>query len=167
MIQRFHHNTLPCPPDLASIGLATDAERAAIGLASQAEGSMNFILTDSQAGFQSVLNLRRGAPPRSGIEVEIKAALTKRDADDTAISWIRSQIRIPGNERADPLTAFASIHGDISLAEEIATEGGVRQSSKASRAAWRHNAGFGKRRSEWHRHALSGYTWMRTNKGPQ
>jgi len=39
--------------------------------------------------------------------------------------------------------------------------------SRAVRASWRQQKGFGKRRTDWHRHALSTYTWMRTNRGPQ
>ena len=34
-------------------------------------------------------------------------------------------------------------------------KGGVRQTSKAIWASWRHREGFGKRRTDWHRHALS------------
>jgi len=85
---------------------------------------------------------------------------------DTAIAWIRSHIGIPGNETADDHAAFTSILGEIQGKEMTATEGGVRQISKAGRAAWRYSPGFGKRRTDWHRHALSGYTWMRTNRGP-
>jgi len=40
-------------------------------------------------------------------------------------------------------------------------------SHRARRASYRQVEGFGTRRSEWHRHALSGYTWIRTDRGPQ
>lgn len=111
---------------LGSKATATDAERGAIGLACQLEGNMNFILIDSQASIQSVLNPGEGKPPRSGIEVAIKAALNWRRIVDTTIGWIRSHIGIPGNEAADRLVAFTSIHVEIAGAEEIPTEGGVR-----------------------------------------
>jgi len=133
-----------------------DSERMAIGMGCALEGSMNFILTDSQAALRSVINLSKGQPPRSGIEREIKDFLVKRSGEDTAIAWIRSHIGIPGNEKADKLASFTSTLGHISSADPVATEGGVRQTSKAVRASFRSGNGFGKRRTEWHRHALSG-----------
>jgi len=42
-----------------------------------------------------------------------------------------------------------------------------RQTSKADRKALRCRQGFGERRTDWHRHSLSVYTWMGTNRGPQ
>ncbi|RPB18667.1 hypothetical protein L211DRAFT_718874 [Terfezia boudieri ATCC MYA-4762] len=39
--------------------------------------------------------------------------------------------------------------------------------SKAARAETRTAPGFGVRRCEWNRHALSAYTWLRTDRGPQ
>lgn len=49
----------------------------------------------------------------------------------------------------------------------IATSGGLRASSKALRKATRTEKGFGVRRTEWNRQALSAYSWMRTDRGPQ
>jgi len=43
----------------------------------------------------------------------------------------------------------------------------VRQISKANRASSRYESGFGKRKTDMHRHALSGYTWIKTNRSPQ
>jgi len=66
-----------------------------------------------------------------GIEREIKELLARRSGVDTAIAWIRSQIGIPGNEKADKLAGITSIIGDIAMEAPISTEGGVRQISKA------------------------------------
>jgi len=90
-----------------------DTERAAISLVCEAPGSINFILTASQAALTSTVNLCNGAPPRSAIEREIKEALRQRAREDTAIAWIRGHIGIPDNERADRLAAFTSILGEI------------------------------------------------------
>jgi len=136
----------------------SDAERAAIGLACRGEGSMILILTNCQATLQGVLNISRGAPPRSGMELGIKKGLTKRACGDIAISWIRSHIGIVVNEEANKLAAFATILGEISLSQEAGTEGGMRQRPKAIRASWRQNPGLGRRRTELHRHALAGFT---------
>jgi len=95
---------------------------------------MNFILTDSQAALQSVLILSKGHLPRSGIERDIKGLLLRKAGEDTAIAWIRSHIGIPGNEQADKLASFAAVLVNIESADPIATEGGVRQISKAARA---------------------------------
>jgi len=152
---------------LGKYATAADVEKAAIGLACAAEGSMNFILTDSQAALQGILNLSKGHPPRSSIKIEIKDNVIQKGETDTAIAWIRSHIGIPGNEQADRAANFASILGDISSSEDVVTEGGIRQISRAARGTFRHQSGFGKRRSDWHRHTITGYTWMRTNRGPQ
>jgi len=148
---------------------ATDTERAALGLPCGAQGSMNFILTGSMAALHSILNSCKGAPhpPHSGIEVEIKNNLKAREYHDTATAWTRSHISIPGIEQADRLAAFTSILGDIQGATQVATKGGVRPIPKATRAPRRSRQGFGKRRTDWRRHALSSYTWMRTNRGTQ
>jgi len=116
----------------------------------------------------STLNLGLGIPPRSGIEVRIKEALRQRTHLDTAIAWVHSHIGIPGSEEADGHAAFTSVLGEVQGMSEATTEGWrVRQIYRAVRASWRQSPGFGRRRADWHRHALSVYTWMRTNRGPQ
>ena len=111
-----------------------------------------------------------GHPPRSQIEVDIKSALLRRQTLnlDTGISWVRGHIGIRGNELADQCASFHSHRGQIAGDPGIATEGGIRQLTKASRAECRAAPSFGKgRRVGWKRRALAAYTWMRTGKGPQ
>ena len=69
---------------------------------------MLLLLTDSMAAYNSVLNLSRGNPPRSGIESRIAAALGNMKDLNTGISWVRSHIGIPGNEIADKEAEFQS-----------------------------------------------------------
>ena len=67
------------------------AERKAVALSlEQEKADMLYILTDSQAALHTALNLSQGAPPRSGVEKDLKKALWNRKDQDTAITWIRS-----------------------------------------------------------------------------
>ena len=75
--------------------------------------SILLILTDSTSALQSVANLATGHPTQSSIECRIKDALQNREAEDTAIAWVRSHIGIPGNERADRTALFHSYLGSI------------------------------------------------------
>ncbi|KAF8427058.1 hypothetical protein EV426DRAFT_686704 [Tirmania nivea] len=125
------------------------------------------VLTDSIASRQALLNLGKGAPPRSGIERELKDLLHKRAHLETAIGWVRSHIGIPGNERADQRAAYESALGRIAGSKQVATASGIRTAAKARRKDMRSEPGFGVNRCLWHRHALSDYTWLRTNRGPQ
>ena len=43
----------------------------------------------------------------------------------------------------------------------------MRGKERARRASARTAPGFGKRRTEWGKHALAAYTWTRTDRGPQ
>jgi len=122
------------------------------------------IATDSQAALKSLHNLAQGGHPRSGIERRIKDSLAGREV---GALWVRSHIGIPGNEEADRLAALAGHHGDANNLPEIVTYEGLKAKSRARRAATRSAPGFGKHRTDWGRHALSAYTWTRTNKGPQ
>ena len=49
----------------------------------------------------------------------------------------------------------------------MATVEGMREIGKAHRAQARTAPGYGKSRRDWSKHALSAYTWTRTNRGPQ
>ena len=50
--------------------------------------------------------------------------------------------------------------------QEDRTYEGMREKGKAIRKAARTASGYGKRRTEWGKHALAAYTWTRTNRGP-
>ena len=87
---------------------------------------------------------------------------------DTAIAWVRSHIGIPGNEEADALATWSSHLGQASNATRTVTEGGLRTTGKTERAATRRQPSFRLGTAvNWNRQALSAYTWMRTEKGPQ
>ena len=147
-----------------------DSERKGIARALASDEDMLLILTDSMAAKNTVINLAAGNPPRSQIERDIKQALHRRESLklDTGISWVRSHIGIRGNELADQRATFESHRGQIAGEQGPVTEGGIRQTSKESRASYRTVPGFGKGRAvDWKRRALSAYTWMRTGKGPQ
>lgn len=110
------------------------------------------------AAVQATINLAEGKPPRSGIERRIKLSLQRREAEqDTMISWVRSHTGIKGNEKADHHADFAAALGDIAGTTGFTTERGVRAISKNTRKSASTSPGFGNRRVEWHRHAISAY----------
>ncbi|KAF8417873.1 hypothetical protein EV426DRAFT_706623 [Tirmania nivea] len=72
-----------------------------------------------------------------------------------AIGWVRSHIGITGNEKADKKAAYES------ALEHISGSPQEQDSKRPARPG-------GDQRSEpgWHRHTLSAYTWLCTNRGP-
>ena len=150
-----------------SISSVADGERLAIALALEEETSnMIALVSDSQAAIHTVHNLSKGQPPRSHIEIHIKNAL-KSKTRDIGILWVRGHIGIAGNEKGDKRAEYESILGEISGTARTATEEGVRAISRATRKTHRQQPGFNARSCEWNRHALSAYTWTRTERGPQ
>ncbi|KAF8453659.1 hypothetical protein BGX38DRAFT_1268461 [Terfezia claveryi] len=93
---------------------------------SRDEREMLAILLDSQAAIQAIVNMSRGAPPRTGIKAEIKAALTENQVRDVKVVWVRDHIGIEGSEKADRQAAFESILGQIRGSPRTVTEGGIR-----------------------------------------
>ncbi|KAF8422939.1 hypothetical protein EV426DRAFT_669791 [Tirmania nivea] len=152
---------------LGTLATVADGEEKGITLALGSNAGKLLILTDSMTSKQALLNLGKGAPPRSGIERELKDLLHKRAHLQTAIGWVRSHIGIPGNERADKRAAYESALGRIAGTQQVATAAGIRTAAKARRKDMRSEPGYGSNRCLWHRHALSAYTWLRTNRGPQ
>ena len=81
--------------------------------------------------------------------------------------WVRAHIGIEGNEEADKAANGDSWKGDILRLPTLATPNGMIRVSKQTRRQWRHEATFGSSHSNYGKQALTAYTWMRTNKGPQ
>jgi len=151
--------------DLASVA---DGERKGIALAIQnaPPDRKVCILSDSSTAIQTALQLSSGAPPRSGIEIELREAILGR-GQTTAVAWIRGHLGLVGNTIADELPELHSHLGTTSLHLRTATPEGVKAASRAIRRASRTRAGFGTRRTDWHKHALSTYSWYRSERGPQ
>jgi len=124
------------------------------------------VLSDSSTAIQTALALSRGAPPRSGVEIALRDRILARN-HNTAVAWIRGHIGIQGNTIADNLAEFHSHLGTTALHPRTATPEGIRAASRAVRKEARTRPGFGKRRTDFHKHALSAYTWYRTERGPQ
>lgn len=81
---------------------------------------------------------------------------------------LRSHVGILGNEEVDRLAAYSSHLGQTTGTTRTATEGGLRAASKALRPSVRCQPTFPRGTAiNWDRHALSAYTWMRTERGPQ
>ncbi|KAF8451403.1 hypothetical protein BGX38DRAFT_1269417 [Terfezia claveryi] len=145
-----------------------DGELFAMQLAlSTEDAELLTILSDSQAAIQAVRNMNTGSPPRCDIEKEIKARVVSNPHRDLQLAWVRGHLGIPGNEKAGRIADFQSHLGEVTGHRCMVTEGGLRASSKAIRKEARMKAGYGIRRVDWNRHALSAYTWLRTNRGPQ
>lgn len=123
---------------LGTLAAVADAERKGLALCLEREtADMLYLLTDSQAALHTALNLSQGVPPRSGLEVALKKALWNRRDQDTAITWIRSHIGIPGNVKADRRAAYESLLG------RVASSQGVRTVSRAIRRSDRAQQGPG------------------------
>lgn len=118
------------------------------------------------------MNLCRGQPPRSGIERELKwhvhLACRQDNHQDTAIGWVRSHIGVPSNEEVGALTPWHSYQGQASRPPRTATEGGLRATSKKQQALARRRPTLRLGTAvNWPRPALSTYTLMQTERGPQ
>jgi len=155
---------------LGDFSTVADAERQGILLAldhtrTHPTGKV-YILTDSTTALDTTLNLARGHRPRSGIEVAISEALTNMPST-VAVAWTRSHLGIYGNTQADLQASFHSHLGRVSLQPRTATHEGIKAFERSIRSDLRTSAGFGQRRTDWHRHALSALTWLHSGKGPQ
>ena len=151
--------------DLASVA---DGERKGLAIAiKQAPPNRKVcILSDSTTAIHTALQLSRGAPPKSGIETELKEAFLARQ-HDTAVAWIRGHLGLEGNTIADDKAGLHAHLGVTALQQRTATHEGLKAASNRIRKELRTQPGFGTRRTDWHRHALSAYTWYRTERGPQ
>lgn len=159
---------------LGNAATVANAERMAMGMAlslqSLQQDDTILLLSDSQAAVQTLRSICQGHPPRSGIEIQVKKLLTARlnSSQDSGLAWVCAHIGIPDNEAADRLANWSSHLGQTNNCTRIVTEGGLRATGKAERATERRRPGFRLgTATNWSRPALSAYTWMRTEKGPQ
>jgi len=150
------------------VASVADAERLRLAIALETEHpeAPLALASDSQAAILTLKSLAEGNPPRSGIERRIKDGLERREGETGAL-WVRSHIGIPGNEAADRQAELSRIRGNSSGHPGTTTYEGLMTRGRARRSASRTAPGFGKRRTEWGKHALAAYTWTRTNRGPQ
>jgi len=71
---------------------------------------------------------------------------------------VRGHIEIPSDEKADKRAMFASVFGETAASPQQVTEEGITAVSRESRRTVRYEKGFGQRRTDWDRRALSVYT---------
>ena len=118
---------------LGTAATVADAERTGLlrALQDHYDDHAILLLTDSQAAVDTVRNHCQGQAPRSGIEQQLKAQLSRRHRENqgTTIAWFRSHIGIPGNEEADSLATWSSHLGQTTGATRTVTEGGLRAST--------------------------------------
>ncbi|RPB22779.1 hypothetical protein L211DRAFT_302099 [Terfezia boudieri ATCC MYA-4762] len=86
--------------------------------------NMIAVMSDSRATIQTVHNLNKGLPPRSGIEANIKRTLSEyASSKDVRISWVQGNFGIEGNEKADQRACFESHLGELSGRVRTVTHG--------------------------------------------
>ncbi|KAF8419477.1 hypothetical protein EV426DRAFT_702707 [Tirmania nivea] len=78
---------------LGTLATVADGEGKGLALALSSAADKLLILSDSMAGIQALVNLSRGAPPRSGIEKELKLLFRERAHQETAIGWDMGRFR--------------------------------------------------------------------------
>ncbi|KAF8417685.1 hypothetical protein EV426DRAFT_707398 [Tirmania nivea] len=83
------------------------------------------------ASKQALLSLSRGAPPRTGIERELKDLLHKHTHQRTVVGSVKSHIRIPGNEKAVRRAAYESGLARIAGSRQVATAAGIGMATKS------------------------------------
>ena len=145
-----------------------ELEGIALALETHTHNDTNLlaILTDSKPAIRVLEKLDSGTEaPRSAIEARIQHTLEVREHNrqETYIAWVKGHKDIKGNEKADKLSKETSVLGHES--EGVVTPAGLRAWARRVRAEAR--GGSGKGILEWHRRAVSAYTWCVTEKGPQ
>ena len=105
-------------------------------------------------------------PNRKGYQVSTQKATSVEPGHRNQLG--KGHIGIKGNELTDQCATIHSHGGQIAGDSGTATEGGIRQVTKASRAECRAAPSYGQGKCiGWKRRALATYTWMRMGKGPQ
>ena len=147
---------------------ANDGEKLGIALALERNTHYDNIriCADSRNALKTTWDINKGSPRKSGIERRIKKGLQPCEPKHAKAhpTRARAHIGIKGNERAGQA---ANEYSDITRLPNTATPGGIKAISKERRKEWRTEHTYGESRSDWNRKVLAGYTWARTDGGPQ
>ena len=129
---------------LGEMTSVADAERLGLALALEREHPEQplALASDSQAAISTLRSLSKGAPPRSGIEVRLKDALSRRTGEPGAL-WVRRHIGIASNERADRKANLTRVIGNAHGDPGLTTFEGLREKGRSRRADARTAPGFG------------------------
>jgi len=124
------------------------------------------VMSDSTTAIHTALPLSRGAPPQ--VRHRDQSSGKPPSPQKRHRSCLNQGPHRLRREHHCRQLSGATLTPRVNLSPpRIATYEGLRAASRANRKGLRTQLGFGVRRPDWHRHALSAYTWYRTERGPQ